>query len=234
MNNNFILSVIIPCLNEKETIGMAVKSCLDVFNNMGIRGEVVVIDNGSDDGSGDIAFIHGARVVLEENKGYGSALIRGIKEAEGYYIFMADADMSYDFYEIGNFLEKMRLDNLDLLVGCRFSYGGGCLASGAMPLFNRIGNFILSGIARVLFRIKIHDFHCGARMFVKDKIININLRSPGMEFASEMIISAYKKGLKIGEIGINFKKDAREKDVSKLRPFRDGLRHIIFMFKSLR
>ncbi len=224
------LSVVIPCLNENETIGHAVTTCLNVFKQLNINGEVIVVDNGSDDGSGELAKVAGAKVFVEPRKGYGNALLRGIRESIGRYIFMADADMSYDFTDIGKFLDH--IGTCDMLIGCRFSRGGGNLEKGAMPILNQIGNFFLSNFTRILFGIKIHDFHCGARMFVREKIISLDLNSEGMEFASELIIAAHKKGLCIGEIGIHFKKDKRINNVIKLRPFRDGFRHIKYILKA--
>jgi glycosyltransferase involved in cell wall biosynthesis len=226
------ISFVIPCLNEKETIAQAVQACLHCLKESGISGEVVVADNGSNDGSSQLAEAAGARIVHVPMKGYGAALHTGITDARGEVIFMADADMSYEFSDMPRFLEHMKKTQSDMVVGCRFPRGGGSIDDGAMPWMNKhVGNPVLSGLARVLFRIPVQDFHCGARLIRKDKYLKIPITGTGMEYATEMIVSAHRSGLKITQVPITLRRSGRKLSTSHLRSIRDGLRHVMCMLK---
>lgn len=220
------LTILIPCYNEEDSIEECVKTSLDVLRKNKIKGEVLVIDNNSTDKSNSLAKRAGARVVVEKNRGYGAALRRGNKEALGKYIVMADADMSYDFNYAPTFLEYLKQD-YDMVIGNRFNKN---MERNAMSFSHKyIGNPLLSFIGRKLFNIKVKDFHCGLRGYSKEKIIELNLESDGMELASEMVIKATQNNFKIKEIPINFKKDTRCNTTSKLHTFKDGYRHLKLM-----
>jgi len=228
MPNPIELSIVIPCLNESEMIASCVQEALAAIEKCNIRGEVVVADNGSSDNSVEIATSTGARVVIVEKKGYGSALQGGIKAAKGTYILMGDADGSYNFGELPNFLEQLRQDH-DLVMGCRLPRGGGKIEKGAMPWKHRwIGNPVLSGLGKLFFRSPVIDFHCGLRAFHREKILALGLKTTGMEFASEMVIKAGLQGLSIAQIPITLRRDGRSTP-PHLRSFRDGWRHLRFM-----
>ena len=219
------LSIIMPCLNEAETLATCIKKARGYLQRTGIRGEVVVADNGSTDGSQAIALDHGARVVNVEQRGYGAALIGGIKAAKGRYVIMADADDSYDFSRLDQFVEKLR-DGYDLVMGNRFRGG---IAPGAMPALHRyLGNPVLSGIGRAFFPTTIGDFHCGLRGFRKAAIEDLNLRTTGMEFASEMVVKAALAKLRITEVPTTLSPDGRSRP-PHLRSWRDGWRHLRFL-----
>ena len=222
------LTVLIPCLNEEETIEKCVKKSKNMLKKNNIEGEVLVIDNNSTDRSYKIAKKAGARVIKEKKKGYGNALISGINQAYGKYIIMGDADCSYDFDMCPLFLEKLE-DNYDIVIGNRFKGG---IEKGAMSFSHKyIGNPSLSFIGRVLYKTKIRDFHCGLRGFNKEKIIGLNLQSPGMEFASEMICKGTLNNLSFYEIPIKLYRDGRIKTRSHLNSIKDGLRHLKLMIK---
>src|SRR5690349_5748782 len=181
------VSVVIPCLNEANSIAACIDKAISAFDRAGVRGEVVVSDNGSTDGSIDISREHGARVVHATTKGYGHALRKGIEEARGIFIVMGDADDSYDFAELPRFVEKWR-EGYEIVMGNRFR---GEIKEGAMPpLHKYLGNPVLSGILNILFRSGIGDAHCGMRGFTKDAFLRLDLRTTGMEFASEFVIKA--------------------------------------------
>jgi glycosyltransferase involved in cell wall biosynthesis len=214
-----------PCLNEKLTLATCITRALETLKVHGIKGEVVIGDNGSTDGSQDIARRLGARVIDVKERGYGAALLGAIAEARGTYVLMGDSDASYDFGEIPVFLQKLR-EGFDLVMGNRFKGG---IKPGAMPWKNRyIGNPVLSGIGRLFFRIPIRDFHCGIRAFKKSSIDGIDLRSTGMEFASEMVVKAQLHRLKIAEVPATLSPDGRDRP-PHLRPWRDGWRHLRFL-----
>jgi len=219
------LSVILPCLNEAETVATCVGKAVATLQRLGIAGEVLVIDNGSSDGSPELAERAGARVVHETRKGYGSALMRGAEEARGRFIVMADADDSYDLTDLERFVAEMRR-GAELVMGTRMR---GEIKPGAMPWLHRyVGNPVLSGILNLLFRSPISDAHCGMRGFTKDAYRRMQLQTTGMEFASEMVIKAVLGGLRIAEIPITLYPDGRSRP-PHLRSFRDGWRHLRFM-----
>ena len=184
------LTILMPCLNEAETLAACIAKARAGLERAGLRGEVLVADNGSTDGSVTIAEKAGARVVAVKEKGYGSALRGGIEAARGKWVIMGDADDSYDFSRIEGFVEKFQ-EGYDLVMGCRLPGGGGVIAPGAMPWKNRwVGNPTLSFIGRLLFKRPARDFHCGLRGFAKDACRELELKTTGMEFASEMVIKA--------------------------------------------
>ena len=219
------LSVVMPCLNESATVGICVKKVLDAMQRHGIRGEVIVADNGSTDGSREIAAELGARVVPIETRGYGSALHGGIAAARGRFVLMGDADDSYDFAHLDAFVGKLR-EGYDLVMGNRFQ--GGILPGAMPPLHRYLGNPVLTGIGRLFFKSPVGDFHCGLRAFRKDAIERLDLRTLGMEFASEMVVKATAFGLRITEIPTTLSPDGRGR-TPHLRTWRDGWRHLRFL-----
>ena len=222
------LSVVMPCLNEAETLAVCIRKAFDGMRDAGVSGEVVVADNGSTDGSQEIAEREGARVVPVAAKGYGNALRGGITAAHGKWIIMGDADDSYDFSSIKPFVEKLR-EGWELVMGCRLPAGGGTVMPGAMPWKHRwIGNPALSFIGRLFFRCPAHDFHCGLRAFTKEGFERIDLRTTGMELASELVIKSTLRGLRITEVPITLYPDGRSR-APHLRSWRDGWRHLRFM-----
>lgn len=219
------VTAVIPCLNEERTIGMCIEKALGAFRALGIRGEVVVADNGSSDRSIEMARACGARIVVETTKGYGAALNAGIRAAAGEIVIMADADDSYDWSAIGPFIAKIREGN-DVVIGNRFRGG---IVDGAMPFLHRyLGNPVLSFIARTAFRIDIGDFHCGMRAFTRGAYERMKIRTTGMEFATEMIANAAVQQLRIAEIPTRLYPDKRNRP-PHLRSFRDGWRHLRFI-----
>jgi glycosyltransferase involved in cell wall biosynthesis len=215
-----------PCLNEAETLGTCIHKARGVLTDCQIDGEIIVADNGSTDGSDNIAEQLGARVIHVKERGYGNALIHGIAAARGEFIIMGDADDSYDFREIPNFVAKLR-QGFDIVQGCRLSSGGGTIAPGAMPFLHRVwGNPMFSFLARRWFRSPLHDVYCGMRGFRKDFYNRLNLRCTGMEFATEMIIKASLHSKQIAEISITLHPDGRKSHAPHLRTFRDGWRTI--------
>jgi len=219
------LTILMPCLNEAETLALCINKANDWISNSGIQAEVVVADNGSTDGSQAIAESLGARVVPVLQRGYGSALFHGCMAARGEWIIMGDSDDSYDFSNLDPFVQKLR-EGFDLVMGNRFLGG---IAPGAMPWKNRyIGNPILTWVGRVLFKCPAKDFHCGLRGFRKDAFLRMDLRTTGMEFASEMVIKANLFGMRIAEVPTTLSKDGRSRP-PHLLPWRDGWRHLRFM-----
>lgn len=222
------LSIIMPCLNEAETVEVCVRKALAGIRAAGVAGEVVVADNGSTDGSIELAEAAGARVVRVTEKGYGNALRGGIEAAAGRWILMGDADDSYDFGEAARFVEKLR-EGHDLVMGCRMPRGGGTIMPGAMPWKNRyIGNPSLSFLGRTLFKTPVQDFHCGLRAFTKEAYDRMDLKTTGMEFASEMVMKSSLKKMRVAEVPITLHPDGRSRP-PHLRPWRDGWRHLRFM-----
>jgi len=219
------LSVLMPCLNEERTLPSCIAKIWNAMRENGIQGEIIVADNGSTDRSREVAENLGARVTLVSDKGYGAALLGGMKAARGRYVVMGDADDSYDFSHIPRFLELLRA-GIHLVMGNRFMGG---IRPGAMPpLHYWVGNPVLTGIGRLLFRSPCGDFHCGLRGFNLQAIQSLNLRTTGMEFASEMVVKATLAGLSISEVPTTLSPDGRNRR-PHLRSFRDGWRHLRFM-----
>ena len=219
------LSVVMPCLNESATLGACIKQAQETLKRQGIRGEVVIADNGSTDGSQKIAADLGARVVAVEKRGYGAALQGGIAASRGEFVLMGDADESYDFTQLGAFVSKLR-EGYDLVMGNRFRGG---ILPGAMPASHRyLGNPVLTAIGRLFFKSSIGDFHCGLRAFRKDAIERLHLRTMGMEFASEMVVKSTLFGLRMAEIPTTLAPDGRDRP-PHLRTWRDGWRHLRFL-----
>lgn len=219
------LSVVMPCLNEAETLGGCIAKAQAALHEANIAGEIVIADNGSTDGSQAIAESYGARVVAVSQKGYGSALMGGIAAARGKYIVMGDADGSYDFGDIPLFLEQLRASH-DLVMGNRFAGG---IRPGAMPVLHRyLGNPVLSQIGKLFFHSPCKDFHCGLRGFTKSAYTRMGLRTTGMEFASEMVVKATLFQMPICEVPTSLMPDGRSR-APHLRTWRDGWRHLRFL-----
>ncbi|MCX7389037.1 MAG: glycosyltransferase [Planctomycetales bacterium] len=219
------VTVVMPCLNEAETLAICIQEAMAAFQDSGIAGEVVIADNGSTDGSQAIAVALGVRVVAVAKKGYGNALMGGIEAARGRYVLIGDSDASYNFGHVPRFVVKLR-EGYDLVMGNRFQGG---IEPGAMPWKHRwIGNPVLSGIGRLFFRCPAGDFHCGLRGFSKAAYEKMELSTPGMEFASEMVIKSTLNGLKITEIPTVLRPDGRSRP-PHLQSWRDGWRHLRFM-----
>ena len=222
---NTELSIVIPCLNEANTVGECVRKAKAYLAAGGIAGEVIVADNGSTDGSRECAALAGARVIDVKRRGYGAALQAGIAAAHGKYIVMGDADESYNFSRLDNFVAKLR-EGYELVMGNRFQGG---IDSGAMPFLHRyLGNPVLSFLGRLFFRVRVGDFHCGLRAFDSRAIRRLGLSSPGMEFASEMVVKAALHGLRICEVPTTLSPDRRGRP-PHLRTWRDGWRHLRFL-----
>ncbi len=218
-----LVSVVIPALNEAESIEACVRRSIETMETHGIPGEVVVADNGSDDGTPELARAAGARVIHEQRKGYGSAYLAGFASARGKYIVMGDADETYDFREIARFIEPLE-QGADLVMGSRLR---GTIHRGAMPWLHRyVGNPVLTGVLNLFFRTGVSDAHCGMRAFRRDLLPRLDLRTTGMEFASEQVIRSSKLGLDIREIPIEYHPRTGE---SKLSSFSDGWRHLRFL-----
>jgi glycosyltransferase involved in cell wall biosynthesis len=225
MTSELELTLVMPCLNEAETLATCIEKATSFLAGSGIAGEVVIGDNGSTDGSQKIARDLGARVIDVPVRGYGAALYAACTAARGRYIVMGDSDDSYDFSDLTQFVEKLR-EGDDLVMGNRFK---GEIKPGAMPWKNRyIGNPVLSRIGQMLFPSPLGDFHCGIRGFSKDAFIRMDLRTTGMEFASEMVIKATQMKMRLGEVPTTLSPDGRSRP-PHLRPYRDGWRHLRFM-----
>ena len=219
------LTILMPCLNEAETIEVCVRKAMGFLERYGVAGEVLIADNGSTDGSQAMAEALGARVVAVPEKGYGAALIGGIAAARGRYVIMGDADDSYDFENLEGMVEQLR-GGADLVMGNRFKGG---IAPGAMPPLHRyLGNPVLSFLGRLFYSIPVGDFHCGLRGFSRQAILDLRLQSPGMEFASEMVVKASLNHLNIVETPTTLKPDGRSRP-PHLRSWRDGWRHLRFL-----
>jgi glycosyltransferase involved in cell wall biosynthesis len=222
------VSVVIPCLNEADTIAIVIGEARRALDAAAIAGEVVVADNGSTDTSRELARAAGARVVPVTSRGYGSALMGGIAESRGRFIIMGDADASYDFSAIPDFVAKLRAGNA-LVMGCRLPTGGGRVMPGAMPFLHRWwGNPMFSWMVQRWFRAPIHDVHCGMRGFTRELYDRLGLQCTGMEFASEMVIKSALFAVPIAEVPITLRPDQRRAGTPHLRTFRDGWRHLRF------
>jgi glycosyltransferase involved in cell wall biosynthesis len=219
------VSVVLPCLNERETVGTCVLKAIATLKRAGLRGEVIVADNGSTDSSIEIAESAGARVVHIEQRGYGNALKGGIQAAHGVYVLMADSDDSYDFCHIPQFVEQLR-NGSELVMGNRFRGG---IDKGAMPFLHRyVGNPVLTALGRLFFHSPCRDFHCGLRAFRKDSYERMDIRSTGMEFASEMVVKASLLQMKVNEVPTTLSPDGRSHP-PHLRTWHDGWRHLRFL-----
>ncbi len=219
------LTILMPCLNEAETLARCIDKAQAYLSRHNIRGEVVIADNGSTDSSQAIAEAHGARVVPIPQRGYGSALLGGIRAARGKFVIMGDSDDSYDFSALELFVAKLR-EGYDLVMGNRFRGG---IQPGAMPPLHRyLGNPVLTFIGRLFFRSPCRDFHCGLRGFSRRAILSLDLQAPGMEFASEMIVKATLKKLRVTEVPTTLSPDGRSRP-PHLRSWRDGWRHLRFL-----
>jgi len=225
MKEQYKISIVMPCLDEAETLTICIDKAKSFLNAHNIKGEIIVADNGSKDGSQEIAARAGARVVHVISKGYGSALMGGFEAAQGTYIIMGDADDSYDFSNLQGFVDALD-EGYDLAMGNRFKGG---IMPDAMPFLHRyLGNPVLSGIARIFFENNIGDFHCGLRGFRKQSILDLDLQTTGMEFASEMAVKATMRGLKITEVPTILYPDGRTRP-PHLRTWSDGWRHLKFL-----
>jgi glycosyltransferase involved in cell wall biosynthesis len=219
------LTILMPCLNEADTLASCIRKSLRFLSTSGVVGEILIADNGSTDGSQQIAAQEGARVVAVAQKGYGAALLGGIEAARGTYVIMGDADDSYDFAALMPFVERLR-GGADLVMGNRFQGG---IEAGAMPPLHRyLGNPVLTGIGRLFFRVPIGDFHCGLRGFDCQRIRALKLRTTGMEFASEMVVRAALADYRLEEVPTTLRKDGRSRR-PHLRTWRDGWRHLSFL-----
>ena len=222
------VTILMPCLNEAETIEECIQEALQALQENNVDGEVLVADNGSSDKSRELATQAGARVVEIKEKGYGNALIGGIRAARGKFVLMGDADGSYDFRELANFLVHLR-NGKKLVMGCRLPVGGGVIEEGAMPWLHRwLGNPILSSLGKMFFQSSMDDFHCGLRAFDRQAILELDLRCTGMEFATEMPVKASLANLPMQQIPITLRPDRRSR-APHLRSWRDGWRHLRFM-----
>jgi glycosyltransferase involved in cell wall biosynthesis len=222
------LSVVMPCLNEAETLGACIRKAMQALAESGIAGEIIVADNGSTDGSQQIAESLGARVVPVPARGYGAALMGGIEAARGRYILMGDADDSYDFSELPKFVVKLR-EGYDLVQGCRLPGGGGTVAPGAMPVLHRWwGNPMFTWMARHWFHAPIHDVYCGMRAFTREHYRSLDQRCTGMEFATEMMIKSSLHRARTAEVPITLHPDGRTAHPPHLKTFRDGWRTLRF------
>jgi len=228
------VSIVMPCLNEVETLAICIEKASQALSSNNIAGEIIVADNGSTDGSQAIATRLGSRLVNVEERGYGNALMGGIAAAKGKFIIMGDADDSYDFNEIPSFVEKLK-QGFDLVQGCRLPSGGGTIIPGAMPFLHRVcGNPMFSFLARWWFKSPLSDVYCGLRGFKKDFQLNLYQRCTGMEFATEMIIKASLSNARITEVPITLHLDGRKTRAPHLRTFRDGWRTIrLFLFSGI-
>jgi glycosyltransferase involved in cell wall biosynthesis len=217
------ISVVIPCLNEDGAVGSVVDQAFEGIRRSGRSGEVIVVDNGSTDASAEVASAHGARVVFEARRGYGSAYLAGLSAARGEFIVMGDADETYPLQELAPFVDRLEGGD-DLVIGSRFK---GTIHDDAMPKLNRfVGNPILTGMLNLLFGVKVSDAHCGMRALRRDAVGALDLHSTGMEFASEMVFKAYRRGLRVSEVPIDYFPRTGE---SKLNRFGDAWRHVRFM-----
>ena len=230
MTSQIELTILMPCLNEAETIEGCIREANSFLNARNVEGEILIADNGSTDRSIEKAEALGARVIKVKDKGYGNALRAGIADAQGKYIIMGDSDMSYDFYHLDGFLEKLR-DGDGLVMGNRFRGG---IAPGAMPFSHRyLGVPVLSLVGRIVYQIPVGDFHCGLRGMNTEAARSLGMRSSGMEFASEMIGAFAASNYSISEIPTVFRCDGRS-GKPHLRSVRDGMRHLIWMYGDLK
>ena len=222
------LTILMPCLNEEDNIAYSVDEAQEYLQKHNIKGEVLVVDNDSTDRSAEIAASHGARVISEHQRGYGRALRTGLSNAIGTVIIFGDCDSTYDFANLDPIYQPLFENKVDFMTGDRF---GGQMEDGAMSWSHKLGVPFLSWCGRVKFGVKIHDWHCGIRGIRKDALQKLNLQTDGMEFATEMIAEASRKGLRIGEVSVPLKRAQNERQ-EKLRTIRDGFRHLWYIVRA--
>ncbi len=223
-----MLTILMPCYNEEANIGYCIDQAMAYIQSKGLEGEILVVDNGSTDSSVAVAKSHGARVVTERFRGYGSALRAGLSEAKGDVIIIGDADSTYDFSDLDPFYLPIATDEADMVIGDRFT---GLMEKGSMPVTHRLGVPFLSWCSRVKFKTRVHDFHCGIRSISKVALDKCSFHTTGMEFATEMIAEVCRKGLRIKEVPVSLRV-ARKDRKTKLRTIPDGLRHLKYIFFS--
>ena len=222
------LTVLMPCLNDEENIGYCIEQAWEYIKNIGINGEVLIVDNGSTDRSAKIARECGARVIRELRRGYGRALRTGLEVAKGTVIIFGDCDSTYDFSNLDQFYTPLKDGKVDFITGDRFS---GLMEDGAMSVSHRIGVPLLSWCGRIKFDVDIYDWHCGLRGIRRSAYQLLALKTDGMEFATEMIAEAGRKGLRIGEVPVSLRKSVNERK-KKIRTIRDGMRHLRYILKA--
>lgn len=222
------LTILMPCLNEKENIAFCIDQAKSYLSSKGINGEILIVDNNSTDRSAEIARLRGARVVTEHRRGYGRALRTGLEQAAGFIIIFGDCDSTYDFSNLDPLYLPLRDNKVDFITGDRFA---GQMEKGAMSFSHKVGVPFLSLCGRLKFGVRIHDWHCGIRGIRRDALEKLTLQTDGMEFATEMIVEASRKGLRIGEVSVPLKKAQNER-TEKLRTVRDGFRHLWYIMKA--
>ena len=221
------ISIVMPCLNEEGTVGSCVDEAYGMIRRCGLSGEVIVVDNGSEDGSFRSAEAHGARVISEGRRGYGRALRTGFMESRGRVVIMADCDTTYDLRYVAGMYKLLDRGRFDMIIGDRFAGG---IERGAMPLSHKIGARMLSLAARLRFHTRVRDFHCGLRGFTREALEAMTLRTTGMEFATELIAEGVKRKLRIGQLPVKLRR-CEVKRHSKLRTLRDGMRHLKYIIR---
>ena len=222
------LTILMPCLNEEENIAFCIDQIKSYLSSRKLSGEILVVDNDSTDRSADISRLHGARVVAEHHRGYGRALRTGLKNAAGSVIIYGDSDSTYDFSNLDPLYIPLAENKVDFITGDRFA---GQMENGAMSISHKLGVPFLSFCGRLKFGVRIHDWHCGLRGIRKDALEKLELHRDGMEFATELIVEASRKGLRIGECSVPLKKAQNER-TEKLRTIRDGFRHLWYIIKE--
>lgn len=219
------ISIVMPCLNEEATVGACIDEAFRFIRKNKLDGEVIVVDNGSADASAAVADGHGARVISEPRRGYGRALRTGFAQSRGRVVIMADCDTTYDIYHISGMYKLLAVGRFDMVIGDRFAGG---IEKGAMPFSHKIGARVLSFAARLRYHSRVRDFHCGLRGFTREALCKMELRTTGMEFATETVAEAVRKRLRIGQVAVKLRR-SKAKRRSKLRTFRDGFRHLKYM-----
>ena len=221
------ISIVLPCLNEEATVGACVDEAFGIIRRAGLDGEVIVVDNGSTDASAAIADEHGAKVVTEPRRGYGRAIRTGFRESRGRVVVVVDSDTTYDLGSVPGMYKLLAGGKYDMIMGDRFAGG---IERGAIPLSHKIGAKGLSFIARLRFRTKVRDFHCGLRAFRRDALEQMKLRTTGMEFATETVAEAVRRNLRIGQVAVRLRRSKAPRS-SKLNTIRDGLRHLRYIMR---